>query len=88
MTDPASLREVVREKYGDAAKRAIEGTRSGCCGTGPACGCADPITSDLYTDTETASLPAEAVAMWLVQATKTFSIACGQSLRKILAKVS
>ena len=36
----------------------------GCCGP-TACGCGDPITSDLYSDAETAGLPAYAVAVSL-----------------------
>ena len=60
MSDSA-LRDVIQQKYGEAARRAAAGdAKSGCCGTG--CGCADPITSDLYGDAETSVLPAEAVA--------------------------
>jgi ubiquinone/menaquinone biosynthesis C-methylase UbiE len=40
------VREIVREKYGQAALRARAGTRSGCCGSDQSCG--DPITSNLY----------------------------------------
>ena len=35
--------------------------RGGCCGP-TACGCGDPITSNLYSDAETSGLPADAVA--------------------------
>ena len=60
MSDTA-LRDVIQQKYGEAARRAAAGEqKSGCCGTG--CGCADPITSDLYGAAETSALPAEAVA--------------------------
>ena len=56
-----SLKEVIQQKYGEAATRAAEGKeKGGCCGT--SCGCGDPITSDLYGEAETGSLPAEAVA--------------------------
>ena len=61
----ATLKEVVREKYGEAAKRAASGGKS-TCGCGTAC-CSDghdardPITSDLYADTETSTLPDGAV---------------------------
>ncbi len=54
----------VREKYGEIARSVSAGTRASCCGTGnaerydPA---ADPITGNLYTDDEAATLPAEAV---------------------------
>jgi SAM-dependent methyltransferase len=56
-----NIQDAVREKYGEIA-RAVGA--SGCCGPG-ACGCSDPITSNLYSDTETAGLPAEAVAVSL-----------------------
>jgi len=57
----SELREVIQQKYGEAARRAAAGEdKTGCCGTG--CGCADPITSDLYAASETSALPSEAVA--------------------------
>ncbi len=60
------LKDVVREKYGQAARRAQEGGQA-CCG--PACcegvsqivSARDPITSDLYAPSETLGLPAAAV---------------------------
>ena len=55
------LKEIVRQKYGEAARRASSGGRSSCCGASPD-DCADPITSDLYGISDTAGLPAEAVA--------------------------
>jgi SAM-dependent methyltransferase len=57
----ASLKEIVRQEYGEAARRASAGGRSSCCGPAPG-GCADPITSNLYEISDTAGLPAEAVA--------------------------
>ena len=55
-----NLRSAIQEKYGEAATRAATGQpKAGCCGT--SCGCADPITSDLYEAGETAGLPKEAV---------------------------
>jgi len=62
---PIALKDVVREKYGEAAKRAAAGGKS-TCGCGTAC-CGDvhdspdPITSDLYADSEKSSLPDGAV---------------------------
>jgi arsenite methyltransferase len=59
--DPAALREVVQAKYGEAARTARDGAASSCgcgCGTSAA---KDPITSDLYSATETADLPTAAV---------------------------
>jgi ubiquinone/menaquinone biosynthesis C-methylase UbiE len=55
------LKSIVREKYGEAARRATTGGRSSCCGSGCGCDTADPITSDLYSQTETAGLPEGAV---------------------------
>ena len=58
----SDIHEAVREKYGAiAAAVARKSTNEGCCG--PArCGCGDPITSNLYSESETQTLPAEAVA--------------------------
>src|SRR2546422_11149722 len=52
---------VVREKSGEIARSA---GKTGSCGSTPF-GCGDPITSNLYSDTETADLPADAVAVSL-----------------------
>jgi SAM-dependent methyltransferase len=62
MHDP-NIKAVVKEKYGEAALRVINGSTGACCGPADsACGCsADPITSHLYESAETAGLPAEAV---------------------------
>lgn len=54
------LKDTVRAKYAEAATRAAAGAKSSCCGTGTDCG-PDPITRDLYSTSETATLPAEAV---------------------------
>jgi SAM-dependent methyltransferase len=55
------LKEVVKEKYGQAALRVNTGGSS-CCGATPALdGCCDPITSNLYDATQTGELPQEAV---------------------------
>jgi SAM-dependent methyltransferase len=62
------LKAVVREKYGQAAVRAVSGSKGTCCGT--SCGCgeekadggfADPITRDLYDEVTVSSLPEAAV---------------------------
>jgi SAM-dependent methyltransferase len=53
------IKDVVKEKYGAAARRAAEGnTSAGCCGTGSGC---DPITSNLYDASQIGTLPVEAV---------------------------
>jgi len=55
------LKTIVRERYGEAARRATTGDRSSCCGGGCGCDTVDPITSDLYSQADTAVLPKEAV---------------------------
>jgi SAM-dependent methyltransferase len=55
------LKEVVKEKYGQAALRVSAGGSS-CCGASAALdGCCDPITSNLYNAAQTGELPEEAV---------------------------
>ncbi len=55
------IKEVVREKYGQAALR-VNSDGSSCCGASAALdGCCDPITSNLYDAAQTGDLPAEAV---------------------------
>jgi SAM-dependent methyltransferase len=59
------IKGLVKERYGKAAL-AVVGGSAACCGPSACCdatpGSADPITSNLYTDAETATLPADAVA--------------------------
>jgi arsenite methyltransferase len=56
-----SIKDVVREKYGQAALRVHSGGSS-CCGASAATdGCCDPITSNLYDSTQTSQIPEEAV---------------------------
>jgi len=55
-----NIKEVVREKYGQAALR-IQTGDSSCCGASAALdGCCDPITSDLYGAAQTLQIPEEA----------------------------
>ncbi|HXP17248.1 MAG TPA: methyltransferase domain-containing protein, partial [Terriglobales bacterium] len=56
------IKEVVKEKYGQAALRATSGGSS-CCGTSPAArgGCGDPITSNLYDAAQAGQIPEEAL---------------------------
>jgi arsenite methyltransferase len=59
--DMKSIKQVVKEKYGQAALRASAGGSS-CCGASAALeGCCDPITSDLYGASQMAELPETAV---------------------------
>jgi len=55
------LRDAVKERYGQAARRVSAGGSS-CCGAAAAVeGCCDPITSNLYDAAQTGELPLEAV---------------------------
>src|SRR3984893_6075587 len=54
------IREVVKEKYGEAALRVTSGGSS-CCGSTPGNGCGDPITSNLYDATQAGQIPEEAL---------------------------
>src|SRR5262245_49602024 len=59
------IKQIVKDKYGQAALRVVSGGEASCCSSS-ACRdgdvSADPITSNLYTASETAALPTEAVA--------------------------
>ena len=62
------LTSIVREKYGEAARKAAAGDEASCCGPESLCcdgvsctSSGDPITSNLYLDGETDQLPAAAV---------------------------
>jgi SAM-dependent methyltransferase len=59
MSDP-DIRQIVKDKYGKAALKVASGGSS-CCGSDSGRE-ADPITSRLYTASETACVPAEAAA--------------------------
>jgi len=54
------IKEIVKEKYSQAAQRVATGGSS-CCGSSPADGCCDPITSNLYDVSQTAQIPEEAM---------------------------
>lgn len=62
-----NLQDVVKQKYGQAAQRVAQGGSACCGGAAEATGC-DPITANLYDETEKAALPADAV---------TASLGCG-----------
>ncbi len=56
------IKSTVRERYGKAALEVVSGgAKSSCCGGSCGGSADDPITSNLYSATETATLPAEAV---------------------------
>ena len=63
-----SLTATVKARYGEAARRVLDGGSSGgcgpasCgCGAAPGSGARDPITADLYDAAQVGGLPADAV---------------------------
>ncbi len=55
------IRDIVRQKYGEAARQARSGVKAACgCGTSPCCN-SDPITSSLYDESQTSAIPADAM---------------------------
>ena len=64
MSSP-DIKEIVKEKYGQAALRVTSGGSS-CCGATPGTGCSDPITSNLYDASQTQQIPEEALLASLV----------------------
>jgi len=54
------IKEVVKQKYGEAALRVKSGGSS-CCGAFSGGGCGDPITSNLYDALEATQIPEEAL---------------------------
>ena len=53
-----NVKDIVREKYGQAALRARAGAGNACCGGAAATdGCCDPITSNLYDATQAGEIP-------------------------------
>jgi arsenite methyltransferase len=65
--DTSDVKEAVRQKYGEAARRVTASTGTSCCSTSSCCGGSsaldgtNPITSNLYDVSETGALPPEAV---------------------------
>ena len=61
MSAPSNLKEVVREKYGQAATL-VQAGRTSCCGTAPSlASCCDPITSNLYDAGQAGEVPEDAL---------------------------
>jgi arsenite methyltransferase len=56
-----NIQEAVKEKYGAAAKQVSAG-KTACCGGGAELSGCDPITRNLYNESEKSALPADAVA--------------------------
>ena len=56
-----TIKQVVQQNYGEAALLARSGQKAGCgCGTSACCG-PDPITSNLYDQSQAAAIPVEAM---------------------------
>jgi SAM-dependent methyltransferase len=55
-----AIKEIVKEKYGQAALRVKSGGSS-CCGATASTGCCDPITTNLYDASEAGEIPEEAL---------------------------
>lgn len=60
MSTTADIKDVVKEKYGQAALRVKSGGSS-CCGATAGSGCSDPITTNLYDALQAAQIPEEAL---------------------------
>ena len=56
----ANIKEVVREKYGEAALRLQSGTTGDCCGAAGSEAC-DPIASNIYSAAQERELPDRAI---------------------------
>jgi arsenite methyltransferase len=55
-----NIKDVVKQKYGEAAQRAAVGGSS-CCGASCSSGAEDPITSNLYDEAQAGQIPEEAL---------------------------
>src|ERR1035441_7786997 len=58
--ETTDIKEVVKQKYGEAALRVKSGGSS-CCGATASTGCCDPITTNLYDATQAGQIPEEAL---------------------------
>src|SRR6202140_4312485 len=59
-TESTDIKEVVKQKYGEAALRVKSGGSS-CCGAASATSCCDPITTNLYDASQAGQIPEEAI---------------------------
>src|SRR5471032_3553119 len=58
----SDIQQAIRETYGAIAASVTASSGKASCCAPVACGCGDPITSNLYSDAEAGSLPPDAVA--------------------------
>ena len=57
-----NVKEAVKEKYGEAARRVTSGAGPASCGTAPSAGCGcDPVSSNLYSEAESGVIPETAL---------------------------
>src|SRR5688572_19726521 len=57
-----NIKQAVKEQYGQAALRVLQGEGSSCCGASACCDdSVDPITSHLYDDAQAVQIPEEAL---------------------------
>ena len=62
MNQSATVKEIVQQKYGQAAERVSRGGSNSCCGGASArAGQCDPITSNLYDGEQAGNVPAQAL---------------------------
>lgn len=56
------VKEIVKEKYGEAARRVVNGESNSCCGASATLeSCCDPITSNLYDEAQAGQIPEAAL---------------------------
>jgi arsenite methyltransferase len=73
----SDTQQAVRDKYGAIAASVTNNSSHATCCAPAACGCGDPITSNLYSDEQTHDLPADAVKA---------SMGCGNPTALIVLK--
>jgi arsenite methyltransferase len=62
MNEPSTVKDIVKQKYGEAAERVAQGGANSCCGgAGSSLGGCDPITSNLYDGAQAGDVPAQAL---------------------------
>lgn len=62
LSNPSQVKDLVKQKYGEAALRVVSGAGKGsCCGTAKPMHAVDPITRDLYDEAQASQIPQEAL---------------------------
>jgi arsenite methyltransferase len=60
-TETVDIKEVVKQKYGEAALRVQSGQSNSCCGSAAGSKCSDPITANLYDAAQVGQIPEQAL---------------------------